>query len=267
MKAEDISNLLDSMKSNIALINSAAQLINPQHKAQMEESRQLYQIKIGEVSAPVGSATQSYNLAVSNLDNLNRMKKMNSSYVEQLSSQEIELKGLDIEVHLLDHCVKIIGRQGFLGGIFDEVLSEIKMRTNDLMVYMPNINTFSLDVSSTSVTQTGKVNKKINTVMYKDGMPKSLKSMSGGQQVASELCADLAVSETIKSRSGSRLGWVGLDEAMEGLDVETKIAALDAIKSKVDGLLIIVDHSTEIKESFDMVIDVQFDGKRSWVEQ
>ncbi len=82
---------------------------------------------------------------------------------------------------------------------------------------------------------------------------------------SAELCTDLAVSETVRARSGSKLGWVALDEAMDGLDVETKLAALDAIRSKVDGLLIVVDHSTEIKENFDKVIEVEYDGRCSYV--
>ena len=134
-----------------------------------------------------------------------------------------------------------------------------------MLAYIPNINTFSLDISSSSVTQKGKVNKKIKTMVYKNGEETSLKSLSGGQLSSAELCTDLAVAETVRLRSGSNLGWMALDEAMDGLDVETKMAALDVIKSKIDGLLIVVDHSTEIKEAFDMVIEVEYDGRDSYV--
>ena len=48
---------------------------------------------------------------------------------------------------------------------------------------------------------------------------------------------------------------------------ETKTAALEVVKTKVNGLILIVDHATEIKEGFESVISIEFDGKNSRATQ
>lgn len=266
-KNNDIMVLLESMKSNLAIIKNAEPLVNEGYRAQLTERKAALHSELGKLAAPMNDAIQAEQFAKSNLQNLLRMKDNLNNTINALSLKEDELKKAKIEAHVLEGTCSMLGRQGFLGTIFDEVLSEIKNRSNDLMSYMPNINTFSIDISSTSTTQKGKVNKKIKTSLYKDGVEKSIKTLSGGQTAGLELCTDLAVSETIRARSGSNLGWVALDEAMDGLDVETKMAALEIIKSKVNGLLIVVDHSTEIKEAFDTVVEVEYDGKKSYVAE
>ena len=264
-KTNEMMKLGESMKYNLTVINNATPMINPDHQKVLGDRLAALQMASAQLASPMNDANTSVQMAQNNYNTLKRMKDMNTGLLSQISEKQEQIQKAKIESHITSHCSSLVGRQGFLGGIFDEVLSEIKMRSNDLMSYIPNINTFSIDISSSSVTQAGKVNKKIKVSMFKDGEQKSLKALSGGQMASSELCTDLAVSETIRSRSGSSLGWVALDEAMDGLDVETKIAALDIIKSKVDGLLIVVDHSTEIKEAFDTVIEVEYDGKRSYV--
>lgn len=260
-----ISSLIQSMKSNLTVISAAEPLLSPEIAQKLSSRKAELHEYLGKLAAPLRDAEQSLNSANANHQNIRRMMDLHQGYKKQLLSKQDELKLVQVNSHVSQHCLDVLGRQGFLGNIFDEVLSEIKMRTNDLMAYMPNINTFSIDVSSSSVTQAGKVNKKIKVSMFKDGLEKSIKTLSGGQLGSTELCTDLGVSETIRKRSGSNLGWVALDEAMDGLDVEAKLAALEVIKTKVDGLLIIVDHSTEIKEAFDSVIEVEYDGKRSYV--
>ncbi len=264
-KNSEVVNLIESMKSNLVVIKNAEPLINPEYHNQLMARRGELQQELGKLAAPMNDAINAKHLAQQRLDNLNRLRSAHQQLIEKITLDEQDLKNMQIELHLTTHAAKILGRQGFLGSIFDEVLAEIKMRANDLMSYIPNINTFSLDISSDSITSSGKVNKSIKVAMYKDGVQKSLKALSGGQMASAELCTDLAVSETVRARSGSKLGWVALDEAMDGLDVETKLAALDAIRSKVDGLLIVVDHSTEIKENFDKVIEVEYDGRCSYV--
>lgn len=253
------------MKYNMTIIKNAVPLIKPEHRESLLKSQSDLNIKLGQLSAPINDALQAKNAAESNYTNLTRTRDQNARIANEITIKADELVSVKINLEIITHCIRILDRQGFLGNIFDEVLSDIKNRTNDLMSSIPNVNTFSIDISSNSVTQKGKVNKKIKTSVYKDGEEKSLRSLSGGQMTSSELCTDLAVGESIRSRSGSNLGWVALDEAMDGLDVETKKSVLEVIKSKINGLVIVVDHSTEIKDAFDKVIEVEFDGKNSYV--
>ena len=101
--------------------------------------------------------------------------------------------------------------------------------------------------------------------MHKSGKKISIKAVSGGQACSIELFSDLATSETIRLRSGSPLGWIALDEAMDGLDVEPKQEALEVIRKNVRGQIFVIDHSTEIKEGFEKVIEIEYDGRESYV--
>ncbi len=171
------------------------------------------------------------------------------------------------ELEVTELASELIGRSGFLGVIFDEILAEIESKTNDMLGCLPNVNRFVLSLSSDMKTQKGAVKKKINMSILKNGQAVSLRSLSGGQQAAIELCVDLAVGEVLRSRSGSNLGWVALDEAMDGLDIEPKASAIEMIKNQINGQVIVIDHATEIKEGFSSVIEVKFDGHTSYVEQ
>lgn len=267
-----ISNLLVTMKENVAVIKNALPLIDPKHKdslvserASLLTTQSTLHADLGKLSAPLSGAVRERDMARSMLDSLIRQGKSHDAAVNNIENMTSELEATNVDLSIVSHCCRLLDRQGFLGVIFDELLLNIKNKTNEMMAPIPNVNTFTFDISSDSVTQKGKVNKKIKKTVNKDGIARSVKAMSGGQIASVELCVDLAMSSTIKERTGSNLGWVALDEAMDGLDVETKSIFLETIRSSADGLVFVVDHSTEIKESFDMVINIEYDGKNSYV--
>jgi DNA repair exonuclease SbcCD ATPase subunit len=161
---------------------------------------------------------------------------------------------------------KVLGRNGFLGTIFDEILYDIQHRCNEMIAFLPNASQFAISISSDKVTKTkGTAKKEIAVNITKDGKDVSIRSLSGGQQCSLELCADLASAEAIKSRSGSLFNWICLDEAMDGLGSEEKQAALDMLKQRASGLILIIDHSSEVKEIFTKVIEIEYDGRESRV--
>ena len=232
----------------------------------MEEQKNSILAQIFALKSPLQDAQNICSMAKQTLNLLLSRKASKDQTLKALQSKTSELEQKQKRLQVLEHCSKIVGRNGFMGSIFDEVLSEIESRTNDMIGYLPNISQYTISLSSTTVTKTtGTAKKEISTKIYKHGKESSYKSLSGGQQVALELCADLAYAETIRNRSGNILGWVCLDEAMEGFGVEEKQAAIDMIKQKVKGLVLIIDHSTEIKEGFEKVIEIRYNGKESSV--
>jgi len=255
--------LLDKMQVNLAVIKNS-QLVIEQEKNLLEEKQRLTQL-VGQKKAPLDALKQTVAMAKSNLEMVSNQLNVSKRLQSQLETEAVQLKALVDQKGVLEIAVDLMGRNGFLGSIFDEVLVEIESRTNDMLALIPNVNTFAIGISSTSVTKAGNAKKSISTVLYKDGKDISVKSLSGGQMCSLELCTDLAVRETICSRAGTNLGWLALDEAMDGLDVESKQAALNIVKSKVNGLVLIIDHSTEIKEGFEKVVEVEFDGRQSYV--
>lgn len=271
-KTRTINEMIEQMKVNLQSIRASEPIVNLNHKQEIENKINEINIAMGSLKAPLQDAqnakrasSMSLNQAYMALNSYkvseSEIKRQEASIVEMEEKHKEDIRNRAI----LLHAESLLSKSGFLGVIFDEVLLEITQKTNDMMSFVPNVNTFTLSASSVSVTQKGKVNQKIELSMNKDGRKTYYGIMSGGQKTSAELCSDLAVRETILSRSGSNLGWVALDEAMDGLDPETKMEALDIIKSNVKGLVIVVDHSTEIKEAFDRVIEIEYDGKESRV--
>lgn len=239
-------------------------------QAELPYAKKRYQDITNEIAAlkaPAASASAMLSSAKLSLDSI--IKQLD--YKKKIESQILELthksNTLDSEVVVLEQAVELVGRNGFLSVIFDQVLAEIETKTNEMLSELPNLSTFTLKLDSESVTKSGITKKTISKSVFKNGEAVSIKSLSGGQLCGLVLCTELAISETVKSRSGSRLNWLILDESLDGLDNTTKQNALNLIKTRTSGTIIIIDHSTEIKEGFQQVINVSFDGRYSSIEQ
>jgi len=262
-KLSEIKVLEHKVQVNEAIIKNSAPILENYSVLQAQQAELNKQI--GELNSTITSAQLALQSAEQNCKNIAlqvEKYKENLSKLETLKQQKITLEN---ELNILNHEKNILGRQGFLGVIFDEVLAEIENKANELICYFPNISTYSVQISSTTQTKTKNLKKTLSKKVYKDGKEVSIKSLSGGQQAALELCVDLAVSETIRARTGTNLGWIILDEALEGLGVVEKQSALDMLKQKIKGTVLVIDHSTEVKEGFDKIISIMFDGRTSHV--
>lgn len=151
-----------------------------------------------------------------------------------------------------------------LNNIFDGFLSEMEYETNKMLSQIPNTSDISVSLSSVKENKNGSIKQEISTKIYKSGHEISFKTLSGGQKCSLSLSADLAMIEAIKRRTKVKPGWLALDEALDGMDVNSKESAIECIKKYAEGqLVLMVDHSTEIKESFNGIINVEFDGTTS----
>lgn len=266
----------------MALDNESRDLLAPvAAKDQLISSTQQQIIHVNQQITTVKQTATSFNQQIKTAtDQINSQYafiKQYEQFIKDLDTKRAnyavkvtELENLHKKTNILqdeksvaDHCSKILSRGGFLSVIFDEVLADIEARSNIMIACIPNINRFTIAIVTSGVTKGGKAEKKIKVLIYKNGREVSLKNLSGGQLCALELCTDFAVRECIRLRSGSPFGWVCLDEAMDGLDVETKKPALEMLTEMVTGQLLIIDHSTEIKEGFESIITVEYDGKYS----
>ncbi len=262
-KEQRLQELLQKMQVNISIIKNSSPILEnaPTLQSKMAE----LQMKIGQAKAPVESARSAKQSAAASLYTITSVFETRKKEAENLEAAVRHIASIEEDLRLLRYQQEILGRNGFLGSIFDEVLKEIESRTNDMLSAIPNVSEFTVSISSTSVSKAGTSKKTISKKLYKNGKEVGVKALSGGQQCSLELCTDLAVAETIRARHGSELGWISLDEAMDGLGIAEKQAALDIIRSKVKGLVLIIDHSTEIKEGFEKIIEIEYNGKESYV--
>ena len=194
-------------------------------------------------------------------ERLAQRDKLQASYQDALNKKEEVQKACYLERDI----VALIGRQGFLGTIVEEVLVEIAAVANDILSQVANVRHLSIDFETEKeAITTGNITAKITPIVYSRGRKVSLTSgISGGMQVAVELAVDLAVGEVVSRRRGSYPNWLILDECFDGLGGPAKESCLEMLQNHAgDKLILVVDHDASFQGLFHNVIEVEMvDGK------
>lgn len=149
--------------------------------------------------------------------------------------------------------------KSYLGSLFDEVLEQVSAETNELLRSIPNTATTTVQFTSETVTLKGTPKQEIKPIICRRGKPVSLKSgISGGQLEAVELAVDLSIVKVIGQRTGVRPGFMIFDEAFSAHCLPVKMACLEVLqRAAQDCMILVVDHSSELKEYFSHFIDVE----------
>jgi DNA repair exonuclease SbcCD ATPase subunit len=262
-KRQEMDNLMARMNSNVQFKTQAQPMLEamPKIYAEMAEIDQ----KIGSAKAPLAHAESAHSSAVARKRSAESMMAKIEESKHTISQLDQEIASRESDIKLLEIAAELPGRSGFLSVIFDEVLNEIEARANDMISSVPNVNSFSLKLSSSSTLKNGTTKNSISVKLFKDDFEVDVSVVSGGQRCALDLIVDLAIRETVKARSGCPLSWVCLDEAMDGLDTATKQEMLGMIFRKTSGQVIVIDHETKVQEGFSSVIKINFDGRNSTV--
>jgi DNA repair exonuclease SbcCD ATPase subunit len=191
-------------------------------------------------------------------ERLERLQKSCLEAEEQAKKAETELAAeLDFQ--------RLIGREGFLGSIFDEVLAEISQETNCFLARFPNTAHVSLHWRSESTTQKGAIKKNIIPVVSIGGFEAPLAAgLSGGMESAVELAVDLAVATVVSRRTGTMPNWMVLDESFTGLGPVESEGCMEMLQAiSADRLILVVDHASETKSMFTQFVDVKYKNGRS----
>jgi DNA repair exonuclease SbcCD ATPase subunit len=185
----------------------------------------------------------------------------------QLQSAETKVSEVYAEFCVEKDFAQLIGREGFLGAIFDEVLAEISDETNQLLASVANTRHCTLRFQSESTSQKGTIKKSIVPVVTVHGHETTISAgLSGGMLSAVELAVDLAVGAVISRRSGCCPGWLILDESFDGLGALEKESCLEILQTYAqDRLVIVVDHSSETQGLFTKRVVIEYDGTDSTV--
>jgi DNA repair exonuclease SbcCD ATPase subunit len=185
-----------------------------------------------------------------------------------VSAAEGALAKIETLLKLEQDFAHMVGNEGFLGAIFEEVLTDIGQTANSIMQRISNVQHVSIRFSSEKETKAGKVYKRITPIVSIGGQEvKPEAGLSGGMYTAVELAVDLAVGDVVSRRKGSFPGWLILDESFEGLGKASKETCLEMLTDFAkDRLILVVDHATELQSAFSQVIRVKLlDGKSSIV--
>lgn len=162
---------------------------------------------------------------------------------------------------------RLVGREGFLGAIFDEVLEEIAAETNSILAAVPNVQTVSMRFRSESSTAKGITKRNIRPVVSISGREIGLPSgLSGGQTTSFGLAVDLGVGAVISRRTGATPGWLILDEPFTGLGLLEKEAFLGVLQRHAQTRAVfVVDHENAFAEFFSSTIEIHRKDGRSYI--
>jgi len=200
------------------------------------------------------------------------LKQENNKIAQNIVSLSDSLRETEKALALEQEFIKLAGREGFLGSIFDEVLEEIAAEANSILAKVPNVKHVTIRFASEVLTTKNTVKKSIVPIVSVDGHEATLSAslanlsagLSGGMATSVELAVDLAVSAMISRRSGVNTKYLILDESFDGLGPDEKEAALEILRQHAsDKLIIVVDHMPEFKEFFEKSIFVSSVAGRS----
>jgi hypothetical protein len=176
-----------------------------------------------------------------------------------LKASAVKLEGVLKELNLNKDVEALVGRKGFLGVIFEDVLNEISAVTNDILAKVANVSHLTIEFRTEKENATGSISSRITPVIFNRGREVSFKAgISGGMQVAVELAIDLAFGDVVSRRRGSYPGWLILDETFHGLGGVAKESCLEILNHySQDKLVLVVDHDVAFQGLFHNIIEVE----------
>lgn len=150
---------------------------------------------------------------------------------------------------------------------FQETLDSIGETATNILSAIPNMNTSTIYFENCKETKTGSIKDEITAIINIDGnndVP--INSLSGGEKTAIDLAVDLAVIDVIEQKVAKGANFFFMDEPFDGLDSVCKENCLEILKQvDTNKKIIMVDHSSELKEMVSDVILVVKNGESSTI--
>jgi DNA repair exonuclease SbcCD ATPase subunit len=233
----------------------------PQEEAQAKVSQ--LQVRAATLAAEIRGLDQQLGLIRETNRKIDSVRKSLEFNIAQATDGLNNAKGSVITLRTAYSSeadfAAMMGYQGFLGTIFGEALQDIETRVNERLSRLANVSHVTLHFKSEVTTGAGKVNRTITPVASVNGHETHLDAgLSGGMYTSVEGVIDLAVMAVAQERTGTLPGFLFLDESFEGQGNVTKEAALEILREYGnEKLVVVVDHSSEIKEVFTQFIDVE----------
>jgi len=236
---------------------AAAQSANRNAAAELQATKEARARAVSQVESQIRLVSAKIAEADRGHKEVSRLQ----AEIADLENDQLEKsKTLDVEVAIQSVVKEVISF------FFDEMLGEVEASANAYLGRIPNVNEFTITISSSDEMKNGNVKSKINVALSRLGKEVPVRSLSGGQKAAISMMLDLALIGAVRRRTNVRSNWLALDEFMDGMDVQSKEAALEILREySQDMLVLVIDHSTELKESFDASIMVEYDGSTSRV--
>lgn len=185
---------------------------------------------------------------------------------KDLIDATIELTELDKNVLLSEESIRLI--KNFTLQKFQDTLDYIGQRATEIINNIPNMANAVISFENAKETQGGKIKNEVNAVINLESEEEiPIKTLSGGERTSADFAIDLAVSEMIENSTKKGVNFLVIDEGFDGLDSISKIQCLEVLKGlNTDKKILMVDHSSEVKEMVRDIIKVRRVKEESFVQ-
>jgi DNA repair exonuclease SbcCD ATPase subunit len=205
------------------------------------------------------------------LDSYNKTLDLNQKAVEKnaqdLLNKENELKEVSYKIKTSEEAVRFI--KLFTLQKFQDTLDHIGNRATELINNIPNMANAVIYFENAKETKDGVLKNEVSAVINLEGDESvPVKTLSGGERTAADFAVDLAVSEMIEHMTQKGVNFLIIDEGFDGLDAISKIQCLEILKNmNTSKKILIIDHSSEVKEMVSDTITVSRIKEESFVRQ
>jgi DNA repair exonuclease SbcCD ATPase subunit len=188
------------------------------------------------------------------------------TYNQKIAQYEAEIKTLTDSWNAELDFAAALGRTGFMGVIFDEILAEIAEEANKRLRSLVNTEHLTISFESEWEAKNGKSKRSIVPVILAHGHRLSYRAgLSGGQRTSVDQAVDLATKIVVSRRTGCQPAFLMLDEVFNGQPPATKEAALEILQQFAqNSLVIVIDHSNDFQQLFNNILEVKINNGVSY---
>lgn len=291
---EDIKKLAIKLKEDDEAINSEIlqkrsmfAVIQDNANKRNAERKKEYQDKIASVSSSFDAKLSDIKNQIDNINAAQEFyKKEMDLYAKEIKmisdnllfetnayadarraveNIEDSLKSIEKEIGLTEETKKIV--KTFLFKAFDEALESIGQSATSYLSKIPNTSTCTVYFEPFKEVK-GKIKEEVTCFISLDGDESiPVKSLSGGERSSIDLAIDFAAADFIQQKTGFGADFMFLDEPFEGLEPQTRVDYVELLRLiSGDKRIVIVEHTTEVKEIVEDTITVVRDNEKSYIQ-
>ena len=254
----DIKTTLDELDAALLGENQVNELhlkIKERKKRESAEAEQaaLTQVELTSRIKAIDNEIKDLNKKIDDYAQL--LVKVNTlkTSQEEISTQLLEISS---EIELQKTVANIYSSTGAQAYVLDSAVSLFNEHiAKYINMLWPNL---TYELQSYKETVKGEVVAKFSESIVMDGKEISLGSLSGGELKALSICSDMALLNCLEQQFGIETSPIIFDEAFDGLDASGKEFALELIRGlSNDRLVVVIDHASEMRASFDTILRVE----------
>lgn len=257
-EAQDLLAEIKDIDGRLAKESEVETLASKLREKLAEESQQYESAKtrIGELNTFVSVKTRDRLNYAQQLDNNVSVKAKIDTLKATIGKLEAKAQALkqDLEVYkTISSAYSPTGAQAY---VLDSVVDSFNSRMDHYVsLVWPNV-TYAL--RSYRENAKGDLTAKLSERLMMNGEEISIGSLSGGENRALSICADLSMIDVVSSEFSISLNPLIFDEPFDGLDHVGRELVVDLLERVAqDRQIFIVDHSSETQAKFSKVIRVE----------